>query len=727
MTELKNANFYYFKTSIINLNIIFLSTIVILKTIIELETENNGFDMYNGLVKGRFDMKMRSDENMLSLADVCRELSISEATAKNWVKLGKLVPAELGATYFSIEYMQKLKADIARGDNKSLKSRRNKTFVSGRSLYYYYIPSDSKNLAVVQNIVNFVNDNNIDVSLDILLSILADCAIKLMISRLGITSPKHPLKSYFDNKFAPEPYCFLIDDLINGVKGISDVVEDYPEFFETEYVYEEAVDVVGLLYISLKNSREKKVQGLYYTPSKIAKRMCDNLTITDKMAGKKIIDPCCGTGNFILQIPDCFDYKNVYANDIDSLSVKIARINYALRYKVSDKDLIYSHITESDYLYFPKNRKFDYILGNPPWGYHYSHEEKIKLRDKFNCATSLSIESYDIFIEQALRNLKMNGTLSFILPHAILNVKSHTPIRKIILEKCSFDYIEFLSKTFDGVHCPSVILQMKYTGFPSSSLGMRVKEERREYTIDIDRELNADYCSFNTTDEEYMIIKKIDDTLGHTTLAGQSTFALGIITGDNKRFLSDKKTDKNEQILSGSNVFKFKAKNSSRYIEFKPELYQQVAPTEHYRVKEKLIYRFICNQIVMAYDNKNTLTLNSCNVLIPQIPGLNTKYIMGILNSRVAKFYFRKMFDSVKVLRSHIERIPIPVVGVEEQNEIIEVVDKILGLGIKVDAFRTIKLYNTLDLMVAKLYGIDEKEYNIILKSMDKENLFLPY
>ena len=444
------------------------------------------------------------------------------------------------------------------------------------------------------------------------------------------------------------------------------------------------------------------------------------------MENKKILDPCCGTGNFILQIPDSFDYNNVYANDIDPLSVKLARINYALRYKLSDKASIYKHITESDYLYFPKNRKFDYILGNPPWGYHYSHEEKIKLHDRFDCATTLSIESYDIFIEQALSNLKINGILSFILPHALLNVKSHTPIRKIILEKCSFDYIEFLSKAFDNVNCPSVILQMKYTGLPFSTLGMKVKEERREYTIDIERNLSADCCSFNTTDDEYMIIAKIEATLGHTTLAGQSTFALGIITGDNKRFLSDTKSDKNEQILSGNNVFKYKSKNPSRYIEFKPELYQQVAPTEHYRVKEKLIYRFICNQIVMAYDNKSTLTLNSCNVLIPQIPGLYTKYVMGILNSRVVQFYFRKMFDSVKVLRSHIEKIPIPVVGVEEQNKIIEIVDKILRLGVKVDAFRTIKLYNELDLRIARLYNINEKEYDIILKSMDKENLFLP-
>lgn len=671
-------------------------------------------------------MNTQSDKNMLSLADVCRELSISEATAKNWIKLGKLIPAEHDTMYFSIEYMQKLKRDISNGDNSSLKSRRNKKFVSGRGLYYSYIPNDSKNLAPVQEIVSFIDENNVEITLDILLSVIADCALKLILSMSETSLNKPVLKAFIDGEYSPDSYAFLINDLIEDVEGVSDIIDNYSELFTKEYYYEKDVDVIGLLYISLKSSRERKVQGCYYTPSKVAKRLCNNLILSDKMDDKKIFDPCCGTGNFILQFPDSFDYKNVYANDIDSLSVKLARINYALRYRLSDKKLIYSHITESDYLYFPKTKMFDYILGNPPWGYHYSHEEKINLHNKFDCATTLSIESYDIFIEQALSNLKMNGTLSFILPHAILNVKSHTPIRKIIFEKCSFDYIEFLSKAFDSVNCPSIILQMKYTGLPFSSLGMRIKEGHREYTIDIERKMNADYCSFNTTDDEYMIIQKIEATLGHTTLAGQSTFALGIITGDNKRFLSDTKSDKNEQILSGNNVFKYKSKNPSKYIEFKPELYQQVAPTEHYRVKEKLIYRFICNQIVMAYDNKSTLTLNSCNVLIPQIPGLYTKYVMGILNSRVVQFYFRKRFDSVKVLRSHIEKIPIPVVGADEQNKIIEVVDKILRLGIKVDTFRTIKLYNELDLRVARLYNITEKEYDIILKSMDKENLFLP-
>ena len=37
-------------------------------------------------------------------------------------------------------------------------------------------------------------------------------------------------------------------------------------------------------------------------------------------------------------------------------------------------------------------------------------------------------------------------------------------------------------------------------------------------------------------------------------------------------------------------------------------------------------------------------------------------YVLAILNSRIAQFIYKREFHSVKVLRSHIENIPIPLV-----------------------------------------------------------------
>lgn len=63
----------------------------------------------------------------------------------------------------------------------------------------------------------------------------------------------------------------------------------------------------------------------------------------------KVLDPCCGTGNFLLQLPDVLPFDSIYGNDIDAASVKITRLNMALKYNVPVA-AIYEHITGQDYL-----------------------------------------------------------------------------------------------------------------------------------------------------------------------------------------------------------------------------------------------------------------------------------------------------------------------------------------------------------------------------------------
>ena len=61
--------------------------------------------------------KKRIDDNQISffdkskktltVDDVCKVLSISKATAKNWIRLGKIVP-DIGDQLFSPEYIERL-------------------------------------------------------------------------------------------------------------------------------------------------------------------------------------------------------------------------------------------------------------------------------------------------------------------------------------------------------------------------------------------------------------------------------------------------------------------------------------------------------------------------------------------------------------------------------------------------------------------------------------------
>jgi len=663
-------------------------------------------------------------DDMVSLADLCKELSISLATGRNWVKLHKLVPSSSikRTPYFTHEYIAKLKTDIKSGSNTALKTRRNKKHISGNNVYNSYVSEKSINVPAVQSVIDMIEQNEIEITDSLILVLLADCAVQLVISKTEKTASQAGIPGFLKGKFKDDPYMFLVSDLLDHDSQSIETSENYPELLNARYVYEEGEDILGLLYISLKNIGSRKATGSYYTPTKVVKKLCHSLLSMNGSAGKTVLDPCCGTGNFILQLPASFDHNNVYGHDIDKISVQIARINYALKYMVHDKHTIYSHISEQDYLSFSNDETFDFIIGNPPWGYHYSENEKKRLRNKYASAAGSNIESYDVFVEQAFHNLKSNGVLAFVLPEAFLNVKAHTPIRKLLLKQTSIQYLEFLGNAFDKVQCPCIILQAVYTGEPFSSVGLTVNDGNRVFAIKNSRKVNADCFSFNMTDEEYQVIEKIENVDHKSTLAGQAIFALGIVTGNNNDYISSRKRIDNEMVLKGSDLLKYRFRDTDNYIVFKPESFQQIAPTEYYRAEEKLLYRFICNQLVFAYDNRKTLSLNSCNILIPQIPKTSAKYVLAILNSRIAQFYFKRQFNSVKVLRSHIEQIPIPVLDEKEQERIIRKVDSLLDAT---DESFIIEQYDAIDAEVAGIFKLSDSEYQLIRTSMNEANLFL--
>ena len=178
-------------------------------------------------------------------------------------------------------------------------------------------------------------------------------------------------------------------------------------------------------------------------------------------------------------------------------------------------------------------------------------------------------------------------------------------------------------------------------------------------------------------------------------------------------------TERSEMVLRGSDISRYCINDSGSFITFIPENFQQVAATEYYRAKEKLLYRFISNKLVFAYDDRGLLSLNSCNIVIPRIEGLEIKYVLAILNSSVAQFIFKKKFDSVKVLRSHIEAIPIPRATSDIRQKIISLVENIsFEPGLGCESLDTAEIYKEIDNLIFALYDLSEKEIKTILSAI---------
>ena len=145
------------------------------------------------------------------------------------------------------------------------------------------------------------------------------------------------------------------------------------------------------------------------------------------------------------------------------------------------------------------------------------------------------------------------------------------------------------------------------------------------------------------------------------------------------------------------------------FVHFTPSAFQQVAQERFFRVPEKLIYKFISKKLVFAYDDKQCLTLNSANILIPSIPGMSIKTVLAFLNSEVFQYIFKKKFSTHKVLRGDLEKLPFPWIDIEIQNTLERLVSS---------ALCNRSAPEKLEELIFSVFCLNEKEVSVIKQTI---------
>ena len=112
-------------------------------------------------------------QKVLTIDDVCKILSISKATAKNWIRLGKMIP-DMDNQLFSAEYIERFVLELKSDDNTKLKSRRNKKSATGKVLYKDYVPTANNQKLVTDLLELGIIESERD-----LLVVLANFAVQL--------------------------------------------------------------------------------------------------------------------------------------------------------------------------------------------------------------------------------------------------------------------------------------------------------------------------------------------------------------------------------------------------------------------------------------------------------------------------------------------------------------------------------------------------------------------
>ena len=96
-----------------------------------------------------------------------------------------------------------------------------------------------------------------------------------------------------------------------------------------------------------------------------------------------------------------------------------------------------------------ETRRFDVIVGNPPYG-------KIKLDEETRKLYSRSLYGhanlYGLFIDASLRILQSGGLVGFVTPTSFLGGKYFSNLRKLLVEEnppLAIDFISMRSGVFD--------------------------------------------------------------------------------------------------------------------------------------------------------------------------------------------------------------------------------------------------------------------------------------
>ena len=183
------------------------------------------------------------------------------------------------------------------------------------------------------------------------------------------------------------------------------------------------------------HSTGQKLRGAYYTPVKLADAMVS--MVMDSRV-KSILEPSCGDGVFIDSIHQFCDSGAVpptTAIEIDSSESEKVKHRYS-----GSTDTI---VICQDFLNYYRNnhnKRFDLILGNPPYiRYQYLSEdqrnEQAEILASHGMKSNKLINAWVCFLVACVHMLSDNGTVAFVVPAEILQVVYAEDLRLYLSEQ----------------------------------------------------------------------------------------------------------------------------------------------------------------------------------------------------------------------------------------------------------------------------------------------------
>ncbi len=395
-----------------------------------------------------------------------------------------------------------------------------------------------------------------------------------------------------------------------------------------------------------------------------------------------------------------------------------------------------------------KQGGFDTVIGNPP----YVMLQNLERREIFDYAlkkfesAKYKIDTYQIFIEQSVKLLKEHGLVGLITPNTFLKNIHSEPLRKFILNHCAikeillFNYSVFSQASVDTC---IVIFEKSESNKKNKLIVKRakpdflIKQIAKLKQSQFEKNERSDF-NLTVSSRDFDVLNKISKY--SKNLGAYCNVYFGIQTFDRKKYVSSiKKSEKYEPVIDGEHIEPYYLRPVTEYLNYIPSAIKSGGRETVYR-QDRICIRQIGTTPIATLVPANIFALNTVyNVNLKERDTADIKFLLGVINSSITKFFWRKNHSDEKktfpkIKKEAICSIPIPIIhekNKSQTNNLIKLVKELLRLNkekaesklpskIKLLQEKIDYCESKINKIVYELYGLNEEEIKVIEGELEK-------